>query len=97
MQFLKRPYGQIEFVSGIYLLDEFSQKVDKIAALTNSSSDDINYQFKLLTAQFFWVKENDLDNFSMREAERLVQHIDPKDFTFVAVASILIHCFGPET
>ena len=40
----------------------------------------------MLLSNFIWVKENDLDNFSLREAERLVQHIDPKDFTFVEVA-----------
>ncbi len=83
---LKRSYRQIDFVSSVFLLKEFSQKINKVAALTNSSPADVSYQFKALTEQFLWVKEIELDSASLHEAEKLIQNIDPKDFLFVAVA-----------
>ena len=83
---LKKSYRQIDFVSSVFLLKEFSQKSNKVAALTNSSPADVRYQFRALSEQFLWVKENELDNVSLQEAERLIQHIDPKDFWYVAVA-----------
>ena len=54
---LKKSYRQIDFVSSVFLLKEFSQKSNKVAALTNSSLADVSYQFRALTEQFLWVKE----------------------------------------
>lgn len=82
---LQKKYKHIDFVSTAFLIDEIENKIKKVSLFTNSPATDLQFQFDLLTGDFIFVKDTEIDTGSLAITNKLMKGLDIKDYLFVAV------------